>query len=105
MSLPITAVGPLNVLMKPIFTEFWPKAGAPASANIRPSPIDNPRIVVSLLWAFFSPAAGGGRNVPGWHGVGYNLFATRRSLRPGGRHAPPFVRVAVRARRPACPRG
>src|SRR5262249_13336385 len=29
---------------------------------------------------FFSPVAGGRRNVPGWHGVGYNLFATRHSL-------------------------
>src|SRR5262245_30969403 len=32
MSLPITAVGPLNVLTKPIFTDFcWAEAGAAAS--------------------------------------------------------------------------
>src|ERR1700747_1655680 len=33
MSLPITRVGPLNVLMKPIFTVCWPPAGAAPSAT------------------------------------------------------------------------
>src|SRR5262245_26509432 len=32
MSLPITAVGPLNVLTKPIFTDCWAAAGAVESA-------------------------------------------------------------------------
>jgi hypothetical protein len=32
MSLPITAVGPLNVLMNPIFTDCWAIAGDVASA-------------------------------------------------------------------------
>ena len=35
MSLPITAVGPLNVLTKPIFTDLpWAMAGPAASARI-----------------------------------------------------------------------
>jgi len=33
MSLPITAVGPLNVLTKPIFTGCWAPAGATPSAT------------------------------------------------------------------------
>ncbi len=32
MSLPITAVGPLNVLTNPIFTDCWATAGAAPSA-------------------------------------------------------------------------
>ena len=38
MSLPITAVGPLNVLTKPILTDLpWASAGPAASARIAPA--------------------------------------------------------------------
>ena len=41
MSLPITAVGPLNVLTKPIFTDLlWAMAGPAASARTAPAAID-----------------------------------------------------------------
>src|ERR1700730_10812215 len=56
MSLPITAVGPLKVLTKPIFTEFCAQAGAAASASMTLRPIDNRRILDSPL--FCKPAGG-----------------------------------------------
>src|SRR5262245_16680529 len=41
MSLPITAVGPLKVLTKPIFTDLpWAMAGPAASARTAPAAID-----------------------------------------------------------------
>src|SRR5207249_5623971 len=41
MSLPITAVGPLKVLTKPIFTDFpWAMAGPAVSARTAPAAID-----------------------------------------------------------------
>src|ERR1051325_9575207 len=50
MSLPITAVGPLKVLTKPIFTAFCAQAGAAANAATTARPIDNLRIFDSPLF-------------------------------------------------------
>src|SRR3974377_1848662 len=55
MCLPITAVGPLNVLTNPIFTEFCAAAGTTWNASAQPMQIAIFFIVCPPLWLF--PAA------------------------------------------------
>src|ERR1051326_9034551 len=55
MSLPITAVGPLKVLMKPILTEFCAMGGAVASASTASNGMDAFLISVSPLVLLLAP--------------------------------------------------
>src|SRR6266571_6737091 len=55
MSFPITAVGPLKVLTKPILTGLWARAGPAASAITAPSATD----IAFIFHSSLDPRRGG----------------------------------------------
>src|ERR1700693_5418877 len=81
MSLPITAVGPLNVLTKPIFTDLpWAMAGPAASNRTAPA-------AINVLFILFPPYFPLGDDIADRLPLAYDepLLDARQAVRIGQR--------------------